>query len=110
MQAGTYDFIIAPVTVTKERAESMAFVEGYLNTDFQFITGKNAPDIAKLEDLKGKVVTVNKGSAYDSGRAGWPTKLAGRWKASARRLMRCKLSLPVVRLPTSPAIQSRHGR
>ncbi len=66
MQAGTYDFIAAPVTVTKERAESMLFVEGYLNTDFQMITARNTPDIAKLEDLKGKVVTVNKGSAYDS--------------------------------------------
>jgi len=66
MQAGTYDFIAAPVTVTKERAESMLFVEGYLNTDFQLITARNALDVAKLADLKGKVVTVNKGSAYDS--------------------------------------------
>ena len=34
MQAGTYDFIAAPTTVTKERAENMFFTEGYLNTDF----------------------------------------------------------------------------
>ena len=66
MQAGTYDFLAAPVTVTKERAESMLFTEGYLNTDFQMVTARNTPDITKLEDLKGKVVTVNKGSAYDS--------------------------------------------
>jgi polar amino acid transport system substrate-binding protein len=37
MQAGTYDFIAAPTTVTKERAENMLFTEGYLNTDFQFL-------------------------------------------------------------------------
>ena len=46
LQAGTYDFLIAPVTVTKERADSMLFTEGYLNTDFQFITKRDAPDIA----------------------------------------------------------------
>src|SRR3954453_20330880 len=28
MQAGTYDFLIAPVTVTKEPSESMLFSEG----------------------------------------------------------------------------------
>lgn len=66
LQAGTYDFIIAPVTVTKERAENLLFPEGYLNTDFQLIVKKGAPPIAKLEDLKGKVITVNRGSAYDS--------------------------------------------
>jgi polar amino acid transport system substrate-binding protein len=72
LQAGTYDFIIAPVTVTKERAENLLFAEGYLNTDFQFVVKKETPDIVKLEDLKGKVVAVNKGSAYDS----WARDLA----------------------------------
>jgi polar amino acid transport system substrate-binding protein len=66
MQAGTYDFVAAPTTVTRERAENMLFTEGYLNTDFQFLIKKGAPKIAKLEDLKGKVVAVNKGSAYES--------------------------------------------
>ena len=65
LQAGTYDFLIAPTTVTKERAENMLFTEGYLNTDFQFMIKKGAPKIEKLEDLKGKIVSVNKGSAYD---------------------------------------------
>ena len=66
LQAGTYDFIAAPTTVTKERAENLLFTEGYLNTDFQFLIKKGAPKVEKLEDLKGKVVAVNKGSAYDS--------------------------------------------
>jgi polar amino acid transport system substrate-binding protein len=75
LQAGTYDFLIAPVTVTKERAESMLFTEGYLNTDFQFLLKKDAPDFTKLEDLKDKVISVNKGSAYDS----WARELAPKY-------------------------------
>src|SRR6202011_2210448 len=52
LQAGTYDFIAAPVTVTKERADNLLFTEGYLNTDFQFVVRKDAPEITKLEDFK----------------------------------------------------------
>jgi len=81
LQAGTYDFLIAPVTVTKERAESMLFTEGYLNTDFQFITKRDAPDIIKLEELNGKVISVHKGSAYDSWARGLEEKIG--WKVES---------------------------
>src|SRR5215470_16770245 len=37
LQAGTYDFLSAPTTVTPERAENLLFTEGYLNTDYQFL-------------------------------------------------------------------------
>jgi polar amino acid transport system substrate-binding protein len=66
LQAGTIDFAAAPTTVTKERAENYAFTEGYLNTDFQFLTKKSEPDITDLKQLQGKAIAVNKGSAYDS--------------------------------------------
>src|ERR1700745_2562403 len=72
LQAGTYDFLAAPVTVTPERADNLLFTEGYLNTDFQFVVRKDAPEITKLEDFKGKVIAVNKGAAYDS----WARDLA----------------------------------
>jgi polar amino acid transport system substrate-binding protein len=81
LQAGTYDFVIAPTTVTKERAENLLFTEGYLNTDFQFLIKKGAPKIDKLEDLKGKTISVNKGSAYDS----WARELEAKigWKVES---------------------------
>src|SRR5260221_8798510 len=81
LQAGTYDFLAAPTTVTKERAESLLFTEGYLNTDFQFLIKKGAPKVTKLEDLKGKTVSVNKGSAYDS----WARDLEAKigWKVES---------------------------
>src|SRR5215471_6027466 len=34
--------------------------------DVQFLIKKGGPKIARLEDLKGKIVSVNKGSAYES--------------------------------------------
>ena len=81
LQAGTYDFLIAPTTVTKERSESMLFTEGYLNTDFQFLIKKGGPKVTKLEDFKGKTITLNKGSAYDS----WARDLEAKigWKVES---------------------------
>jgi len=66
LQAGTIDFVAAPVTVTKERAESYLFTEGYLNTNYQLLTKKGEPAITDLKQLKGKVISVNRDSAYDS--------------------------------------------
>ena len=81
LQAGTYDYLAAPTTVTKERVDNMLFTEGYLNTDFQFLIKKGAPKVEKLEDLKGKIISVNKGSAYDS----WARELEAKigWKVES---------------------------
>ena len=81
LQAGTYDYLAAPTTATKERADNMLFTEGYLNTDFQFLIKKGAPKVEKLEDLKGKTVSVNKGSAYDSWARGLEEKIG--WKVES---------------------------
>ncbi len=83
MQAGKYDFLVAPTTVTEERTKSLLFTEGYLNTDYQFLIKKGSADIKALSDLKGKVVAVNKGSAYDrwarglEGEIGWKVESYG---------------------------------
>jgi ABC-type amino acid transport substrate-binding protein len=66
LNAKKYDFILAPVTATPERAKAMLFTEGYLDTDFTFVIKKGAPAIKSLDDLKGKTVSVNKGSAYEN--------------------------------------------
>ena len=72
------DFVAAPVTVTKERAENYLFTEGYLNTDYQFLTKKGEPPITDLKQLKGKVIAVNKGSVYDSWARGLEAKIGWR--------------------------------
>lgn len=81
LQAGTYDFIVAPTTVTEERTQNLLFTEGYLNTDFQFMVKKDAPEVTSLEGFKGKTIAVNKGSAYHRWADGLVDKIG--WKVEA---------------------------
>jgi polar amino acid transport system substrate-binding protein len=66
MNAGRYDFLCAPTTATAERAQNMLFTEGYLYTAFQFGIRRGSAPITALEELRGKAISVNKGSAYDT--------------------------------------------
>jgi ABC-type amino acid transport substrate-binding protein len=66
LNAKKYDFLIAPTTVTPERAKALLFTEGYMETDYRFLQKKGDKPIASLDDLKGKKISVNKGSAYES--------------------------------------------
>lgn len=83
LQAGTYDFLVAPTTVTAERAENLLFTEGFMDTNFRFVVPADGPDYAGLEDFRGKTIAVNKGSAYDSflrehaGEYGWTVESYG---------------------------------
>jgi polar amino acid transport system substrate-binding protein len=81
MQAGKISFVGAPTTVTPERAKTLLFTEGYLNTYYAFVIPAGKPDIASLEALKGKTIASNKGSAYDK----WLQENAGKygWKAES---------------------------
>ncbi|WP_237212910.1 transporter substrate-binding domain-containing protein [Falsiroseomonas oryziterrae] len=66
MNAGRYDFLCAPTTATAERAANMLFTEGYLYTAFQFGIRRGSAPITSLDELRGKAISVNKGSAYDA--------------------------------------------
>jgi len=48
----------------------------------QFLIKKGAPKVEKLEDLKGKTISVNKGSAYDS----WARRSRGQDRLEGREL------------------------
>jgi len=78
LAAGSYDFIIAPVTATKERAENMLFTEGYINTDYQFVIKRGAPAITDMAQLKDKTIAVNRGTVYDNWARGLAEKIG--WK------------------------------
>ncbi|MFQ3622355.1 MAG: transporter substrate-binding domain-containing protein [Acetobacteraceae bacterium] len=66
LNAGRYDFLCAPTTVTRERAENLLFTEGYIFTEYQFGIRRGSAPIASLEDLRGRTIAVNKGSIYDT--------------------------------------------
>jgi polar amino acid transport system substrate-binding protein len=66
LQSGRYDFRAAPTTVTPERANALLFTQGYLWTAFEFGIRKGTPPLKGWEDLKGKVVSVNKGTPYET--------------------------------------------
>src|SRR5256886_8578533 len=110
MNAKKYDFLIAPTTVTPERAKAMLFSEGYMATDYMFLQKKADKDIRGLEDLKGKTITVNKGSAY----ATWTKANAAKYGfkydvygTNADAVRRCFRAAPT---PTWQATRSSSGR
>jgi polar amino acid transport system substrate-binding protein len=65
LNAKKYDFVLAPTMATPERAKTMLFSEGYMEADFRFLTKKDGPVINSLDDLKGRTVSVNKGSIFE---------------------------------------------
>jgi len=65
LQAGRYDFLAAPTTVTPERAQALLFTQGYIWTAFQFGIRKGDAPLKGWADLKGKAVAVNKGTPYE---------------------------------------------
>jgi polar amino acid transport system substrate-binding protein len=75
LNAKKYDLIIAPTTITEERAKNMLFTEPYADNDYQFTIKKGAPQVASLDDLKGRVISVNKGNLYDQ----WATAREGQY-------------------------------
>src|SRR3954470_4075425 len=75
MNAGKLDFVGAPTTVTPDRAANLLFSEGYLNTYYSFVILAGKPDLKSLDDLKGKTISTNKGSAYDK----WLQDNAGKY-------------------------------
>lgn len=96
--AGHYDVIVAPVTATPERAESMAFTEGYIETAIAFLSSKSEP-ITSLADLKGKVVSLNNGSISDT----WATKNAEQYGFTIQRYLNVPDSIQAVQTKRSQA-------
>lgn len=67
-----YDFIIAPTTITEERAQQMLFTEPYLPTGLSLLAKDSVDELEDLSTLEGQAVAVNSGSTADT----WATENA----------------------------------
>ncbi|MET4385371.1 polar amino acid transport system substrate-binding protein [Bradyrhizobium sp. F1.4.3] len=65
LNAKKFDIVLAPATVSAERAKAMLFVEPYGDAIYGFLTKKAGPKITTIDDLRGKTIAVNKGNLFD---------------------------------------------
>ncbi len=64
VQEGSVDIVLAGMTVTDERKESVDFTDSYA-TGIQVIIVKEDSEIASVEDLEGKMIGVQSGTTGD---------------------------------------------
>jgi polar amino acid transport system substrate-binding protein len=78
--AGRYDMIVAPMSMTKERASQLLFTEGYMTSGLGLVVAEGS-SIEKPEDLKGKILATNSGSFSDT----WATQNAEKYGYTVQR-------------------------
>ncbi|SDH98065.1 substrate-binding periplasmic protein [Alloyangia pacifica] len=66
LAAGKFDAMWSAATMTPERQEMMAFIEGYGEALDGLLMRASDDDIAGAEDLQGKTIAINKGSSADA--------------------------------------------
>jgi polar amino acid transport system substrate-binding protein len=64
LQAKRIEYIIAPMTVTPQRAAEMLFGQPYFDVALAFLTRADSP-AKTIEDFRGKTVAVTSGSVQD---------------------------------------------
>lgn len=79
--ANRYAFVMAPTTVTAERAAQMLFTEPYMPTGLAMLAKSGTAPFDDLNTLKGKVVAVNSGSSSDT----WATENADSYGFEVQR-------------------------
>jgi polar amino acid transport system substrate-binding protein len=65
LNAKKFDMVLSPAMITKERAEQVLFAQAYGDATYQFVLRKGGVKVKSPDDLKGKVVAVNKGNLFD---------------------------------------------
>lgn len=65
LNAGKFDMVLSAAMITEERAQSMLFVEPYGDATYQFVQRASDDKITSPENLRDKVVAVNRGNLFD---------------------------------------------
>ena len=63
LEVGKFDIVIAPVTITPERLERYAFSLPIADATVSLVKAASNGDLTKPEDIKGKTVGVQQGTA-----------------------------------------------
>ena len=63
LEVGKFDIVIAPVTVTAERLERYTFTPPIADATVSLVKAASNKDLTKPEDIKGKTVGVQQGTA-----------------------------------------------
>lgn len=77
LEAKKFDLIIAPVTITPERLERYSFTLPIANATVGLVHAKAAGTISKPEDIKGKTVGVQQGTAQFKQLQAYAEKIGG---------------------------------
>ncbi|RST74101.1 amino acid ABC transporter substrate-binding protein [Siminovitchia acidinfaciens] len=64
LKSDKFDVIIAQMSITEERKQSVDFTDPYVVTGAVLITREDTDGIAKLEDIKGKKVGAGAGTTF----------------------------------------------
>lgn len=64
LEADKFDIIIAQMTVTDERKESVDFTDPYVTTGAVIVTHEDTEDLTSLEELDGKEVGAAAGTSF----------------------------------------------
>ena len=78
--AKRFEFTANPLNITEERAQRMLYTEPFFATGNGFVT-RRSDSLAKLEDLKGKAIAVNRGTISDA----WATANAEKYGFEVQR-------------------------
>lgn len=77
LEVGKFDMIVAPVTVTPERLQRYSFTLPIAEATVGLVKLAANTDVTKPEDLKGKTVGVQKGTAQEKQLMAWGEKIGG---------------------------------
>lgn len=78
--SGRIEMTANPLNITAERAKTMLYTEPFMATGNGFITAKGT-EMTSLDDLKGKVLAVNRGTTQDK----WGTENADKYGFTMQR-------------------------
>lgn len=114
LQAGTYDMLSVPLTVTQERSEAFLLTEGLWGGDLAFVTKAGAEALTSYDQLKGKVIAANKGNADEkwarekAGEIGWTIESYGSLSDAAQAVQAGRADAAIMNVPTALTLAKKN--